>query len=331
MLKLQSASADAAFYFSMEEYLLRHFSGEEPLLMLWRTGPCVMLGASQIAAAELDLELAERLGLALVRRPSGGGAIFTDAGVLQISLISAPDERPGLRERAFESLAGLLLEALTSLGFPVRLEGRNDILLGNGKCAGLAQHIWRKRICTHGSILYQADISAMSRVLRADEAKIASKGVRSLRARVANLADFPASPWTMDQFQAALSSFLGERLRPRLFVPDAEALAVVEGIRREKYAHPDWTIGRSPPFTLRNSRRFPAGRLEVFLDVRKGRLLSCALRGDFLGLAPIRELELELEGRPYTPEALRAALSGLDLGLFLGDIAQDQLLACLFP
>jgi lipoate-protein ligase A len=331
MLYVEFDSLDAAFHFSVEEYLMRHFPGEEPVLMIWRTGRCVMLGAGQTAEAEVDAEAAERLHVALVRRSSGGGAIYTDPGVLQVSLLMPRDTRPGMRERAFAGLADPLVEALRRLGFPVRLEGRNDILLHGRKCSGLAQYLCRQWICTHGSLLYAVDMPVLARVLRVDEAKIASKGVRSIRGRVANLADSLETPWSVEEFQGYLKALLRDLLHPRPFVPDAGALAAVERIRREKYANPEWTYGRSPPFSFHNRRRFPAGQVEVFLDVDGGRLRACAVRGDFLALAPARELEVRLEGQPYTPEALKKALAGLDLSLFLGEIAEEQFLACLFP
>ncbi|MDR3120660.1 MAG: lipoate--protein ligase family protein, partial [Clostridiales bacterium] len=181
-------SLDAAFYFAAEEYLTTRFSKEGRVLLLWRTEPGVMLGVNQAAEAEVDLAEAERLGVSLTRRSSGGGAIFTDPGTLLFTVILpfriGEDDAKRLER---EYVAGPIVRVLNQMGVPARCEGRNDITVDGKKVSGLAQYARGGRLCTHGSLLYDADLDTLARVLRPDAQKTASKSVRSVRARVANL------------------------------------------------------------------------------------------------------------------------------------------------
>jgi len=106
--------------------------------------------------------------------------------------------------------------------------------------------------------------------------------------------------------------------------------SIIETIRREKYACDEWVIGHTPPFTFTNAVRFPAGKVEVFLKVEKGRIAGCSIKGDFLSLLPAPELAELLIGLPYSIKHVRKALSGIDLSLYIGGISPDEFLTVLF-
>jgi lipoate-protein ligase A len=168
-------------------------------------------------------------------------------------------------------------------------------------------------------------------VLRTDEEKIRSKALRSIRSRVENIA--PYTPWlgAALELRDELKKIFFETLEIREYELTDEDITQIGNIRREKYANPDWTFGRTPRFSFHNRKRFPMGNVEVFLEVKGGVISSCRINGDFLGLAPIRDLEGRLEAKPYERRALEEALSPADLGPLLGGITQEQLLLCLFP
>ena len=231
----ESDRADAAFYFAAEEYIMRELRPAGAALMLWSTDDTVMIGANQVAAAECDLAYMKGAGIELVRRPSGGGAIFTDRGTLQCTVIlpfgasgsqvpnepsprhtddnapnepsplhaddNAPDEPSprrvdDAREAAREWLAAPAIEALAAFGIEASLEGRNDIMISGKKVSGLAQHVKDGYICSHGSLLIDTDLEKLARALTVDREKIKTKAIASVRARVANVADYIAEKET---------------------------------------------------------------------------------------------------------------------------------------
>ncbi|MDR0653218.1 MAG: lipoate--protein ligase [Synergistaceae bacterium] len=333
MLYIEPKSTDAAFHFAAEEFCMSS-PGSGPIFMTWHTGKCVMLGCNQIAHAEIDVAEAEREKIQIVRRSSGGGTIFTDPGTLLFTVIlplpfdGASDAKKLERDFA----AAPIVRALSQMGLDARLEGRNDIMLGCGKISGLAQYVKKNVLCTHGSLLYDADLDALSRVLRADEDKIRSKALRSARSRVTNIAFHMDVPMTFIEFWSELKKILFKSLDITEYVLTDRDIAQIETIRREKYANPDWTYGRAPRFSFRNRRRFPMGTVEVFLDISKGIVESCRIHGDFLGLVPVRALEESLEGRPYRQSDMERALGELDdPERYLGGITGEELILCLFP
>ncbi|MCL2499174.1 MAG: lipoyl synthase [Defluviitaleaceae bacterium] len=315
---------DAAFHFSVEDYIMRNLSA--PVLMIWQTDPCVMLGINQSAESEIDIEYANREGIKTIRRPGGGGAIYTDAGTLLYTLISDEAEPETAQRKAARYIAC----ALNELGIPAEFEGRNDICAEGRKISGIAQYVRHKKICTHGSLLYETDLDKLARVLRTDEKKFYGKTVRSVRSRVANVNGYIAGCPSILTFKEMLKKKLlkGKEVTEYRFNPDE--LAEIQRIYDGKYNDPAWTFGRMPQFTYRNGKRFAGGTLEVLLGVKDGAVQSCAIRGDFLGTVPIRGLERLLEGKAFNRDVLFDALTGFPLRPYLGNISVNEFLSCVF-
>ncbi|GHU84589.1 lipoate--protein ligase [Bacteroidia bacterium] len=289
-----------------------------------------MLGRNQAAQAEIDLGAAERLGVQIVRRSSGGGTIFTDGETLQYSVILPYDGKADVKEMERTYIAEPMLKALNAMGVPAEFKGRNDLLVDGKKVSGLAQYVHKDYLCNHGSLLYDTDLELLSQVLQVDEEKIRTKALRSIRSRVASIAGYISPPRNLDAFWKDLKGqFFGEG-GVREYVLSREELAQVEAIQREKYANPDWIFGKTPPFSYHNEKRFALGKVEVYLDVDGGVIKTCKMNGDFLGLTPVRGLEEAIEGLPYRKEILQEVLSPMDLRLYLGGITAEELLSCLF-
>jgi len=330
MIYIETDSLDAAFHFSVEEHIVRTYPWDEPVLMIWRTNKCAMLGSNQIAQAELDVRYAEQEGIQIVRRSSGGGTIFTDPGTLLYTMIQPYSDEYYPLDIARQQVGGPVAEALEKMGIPARVEGRNDILVDGKKVSGLAQYVQNGRVCTHGSLLYDADLEMLTRVIRVDDEKIRSKALKSIRSRVTNLKEHLANPCSALEFRELLKQhlFCGQNVR-EVKLTDHD-LSQVDAIYREKYGNPLWTLERSPKFTFSNSMRFPGGRVDVGLDVVKGVVSSCSIRGDFLGVVLIRGLESLFEGLPFQYQAFSDAIEGVSLLPYLGAISADELLSCIF-
>lgn len=328
MLYIETNSKDAAFYFSAEEYLMRHFEPDVPIMMIWQTEKCVMLGNYQVADAEVNISYARKEEMQLVRRPSGGGTIFTDSGTVLYTLILPSADRQYATEAARKEFADSLTGALNSMGIPAKFEGRNDIVVDGKKVSGIAQHAKNSRLCTHGSILYNTDLDMLAQVLNVDAAKIQSKAIRSVRSRVTNIKEYMGQPFST--FLSLLKrNLLEDRNIQNYSLADNE-LRKVEEIYHEKYGNPAWTFEKSPRFSFHNSIRFTEGKVEVYLDIVEGSVASCSIRGDFLGTVPIRGLEEQLEKITFQYQTMHDALDRITLAPYLGGITKDQLLSCMF-
>jgi lipoate-protein ligase A len=333
MRYIEPRSADAAFHFSAEEYLMTRAHDDEAIFMTWRAGKCAMLGCNQVAHAEIDVRLAEESGIQIVRRSSGGGTIFADPGVLLYTVIlPLPYRGTGdVKRLEAEYVSGPVASALRWMGLDVRAEGRNDIMLNGAKISGLAQYVKGGRLCTHGSLLFSANLDELAAVLKPDEGKIRSKALRSVRARVANISPLLPGVGDIEDFRRLLKHNILEGQDAAEYILTPDDIAHIEEIKRLKYANPYWTFGRAPKFSFRQSKRFAAGKVEIFLDIAEGVIKSCVIRGDFLGVTPIRGLEELLESKPYRRDAIIRALEGADMARYLGGVSKEQFMECVFP
>ena len=331
MLYVTPPSTDAAFHFSAEAYFIEQFPLKEPLFMIWQGDRCAMLGAYQVAQAEVDLQYVREQNIQIVRRQSGGGTIYTDMGTLLYTLILPYTEDVAPLDMVREAFAAPMIRALNKLGIPAVLEGRNDILVAGKKVCGIAQHVRKGWVCSHGSLLYDADLDMLTAALRVDPDKIQSKAIRSIRSRVTNLREHMPNPVSTPEFWALLEEKLTEEWPMQPYTLTETDLAAIGEIYRAKFGNDGWTFGRSPSFSFHNSRRFPSGKVEAFLDIAKGGTITeAAIHGDFLGTVPIRDLETVLEGQPFRRDPIAEVLADIDLRPYLGGISKDELLSCLF-
>lgn len=320
--------SDPAYNLALEEIMSAQ--ADAPFVMLWRNRPAVILGRNQNAVREFDAAYAREHGIAVVRRMTGGGAVYHDRGNLNYSLFSFGTERDG-RFTDFASFARPVLDALRALGADAAFSGRNDILVGGRKVSGSAKRVHDGRILFHGTLLFDVDLDAMTAVLTPPLAKIEAKGVSSVRARVANLKEFLPG-LDRETFRLAMERELlracgQEAPRPILdnWVREAERLA------DERYRSWDWTFGASPDFTFERTRRFACGTVTVRLDVHHGVVRHADFTGDFFGADPVAGLAEALCGCPHSADALRDALSRFEVGRCIAGLSSEDLLPLLVP
>ncbi len=329
MIYIETHSTDPTWNLALEEYCLKELVQFERIMMLWQNDNAIIIGRYQNAENEVNLEAARALGTKIIRRPSGGGAVFHDLGNLNYTFIY-PIE--GLNRLHISVYAEPMVKALNKIGVPAEIRGRNDLLLDGKKISGTAQRIQKGRLMHHGTLLYDSNLDSLESVLQVDAAKVASKGVTSIRSRVANIKEYlPAGQFEDIQafWQALLAAFDEDDPLER-FELTPEMLAEVEKIQKEKYQSWDWNIGRAPAFEYRNSRRFPSGKLEVQVNVRDGRLQECKISGDFMGMTDLGSLEAALKDIRYNPEDVGKILARFDLPFYLGGISTEEFLQCMF-
>lgn len=310
---------------AFEEHVLRSRTDDDYLL-LWQNSPSIILGRNQNLYQEVNVRKAEELGVKIVRRDSGGGAVFHDLGNLNFSFITDSGNR---RELTMEHFTEPVAEALRQWGVPATLNGRNDIEVEGKKISGSAQTITRDRILHHGTLLFCADLDRAQQLLRPDDEKFRSKGVSSVRSRIGNIHDFlPAEKKdrTIQDLKAWLKHFF--------HCEDASLteseLASVHRLAEEKYRDPARLTETVGDFDQRSSVRLPGGRVDIQLRIQNHRIADIRFRGDFLSRRPVEELEAVLTGTDYRREEVQRVLLQVPLEDYLGTITVPELLDCIF-
>jgi lipoate---protein ligase len=317
---------DPRLNLALEEYLLRHVETEESLVLFYVNEPSVIIGRNQNALEEIDPEFVEANDIHVVRRISGGGAVYHDLGNLNFSFVTAGKDDL----HNFAKFTGPVVDSLRRLGVDARLHGRSDIFVGDKKVSGNAQYATSQRMFSHGTLLFDTDLGAMLRAINPSRATIESKAVQSIRNYVINLAELLPPGMTIDDLKTELlRGLFGDGPLPALALPD-EAEATVEQLASERYGSWDWTYGRAPAFNIRRSERTPAGKIEALIDVDHGRIKAIKLQGDFSGLEDVAGLEAMLLGVPYDRDSLERAVASLDLPRYIGALAPEELTAVLY-
>lgn len=330
MIFIQPKSTDAALHFASEEYCMTALGQTQDIFMLWQTDRCAMLGSNQIAQDEIDLNLTKQHDVQIVRRSSGGGTIYTDHGTLLCTLITPFTPGDDAKEIGRTRLAEPIIAALKKIGIHAEVKGRNDMLLDGKKISGLAQRLGKNCLCSHCSILFDADLSILEKILTVDESKMKNKGISSVRSRVTNIQEHLPTKHTTQEFKGLLIQALSEIMPLDRYEFSPAELSQIEKIQKEKYTNPLWTFRTNANFTHHNEKRLPLGKVEVYLEIKDGIIASCSICGDFLSIKPIEELEKLLVNKVFDKTALTAYLSTVDLLAYLGGISADEFVSVLF-
>jgi len=239
LILIETDSKEAAFHFSVEELFTRYIRKNEPALMLWQADKTVMLGNNQAVEAEVDLEFALSSEVQIVRRSSGGGAIYTDLGTVLYTVIEPLSSDTGTHR---EKVAATVITALGKMGVTAVREGRNDILIDGRKISGLAQYTSANHVCTHGSLLYNTDLDMLTDVLIKNPAKLQPKGITSIRSRVTNIKPHIREKYTVDEFIEVLISELISGKNYKIHKFNSMENEIIKRIYSEKYANPEWNL-----------------------------------------------------------------------------------------
>src|SRR5690606_23396201 len=200
-----------------------------------------------------------------------------------------------------------VIEVLREMGVPAELSGRNDILADGRKISGNAQFASPNRMFSHGTLLLDSNLDDVTAALRPKPGKVESKGVKSIRSRVANISEFLGEPLTVDELrERIIERIFGTRDRsgiPMLSLDDADWDGVRAMVER-RYGTRAWNYGENPPCNVQRAQRFPAGEIDVRLDVQGGQIAGVRFFGDYMGRVDVGELEALLTGLPYDRETL---------------------------
>ncbi len=319
---------DPRINLALEEYVLRNIKRDDSFLLFYINEPSIIIGRNQNTLEEINHEYVREQGIHVVRRISGGGAVYHDFGNLNFSIITNYALEKFNR---YDDFTRPVVEVLHSLGVPAEMSGRNDILVDGRKISGNAQFTTGGRMFSHGTVLFDSRLDEVVAALNVKMSKIESKGLKSVRSRVVNISEFLREPLEITEFRdLIIERIFGSRTNvPMLELSDAEWEAVHE-LSARKYMTWEWNYGESPEFNIQKTRRFPAGEIDLRIDVQEGRISGLRVFGDFIGSADVAGLEAILRGVRYEPEDLEAALRDVEIGEYFGAVPREDFLELLY-
>ena len=317
---------DPRLNLAIEEHLLRNLDVVEPLLLFYVNEPSVIVGRNQNTVEEIDPAYVEAEGIHVVRRLSGGGAVYHDLGNLNFSFVTQ-----GKRDlHNFAKFTEPVVRVLNELGIDAELRGKSDIFASGKKISGNAQYAAGGRMFSHGTLLFDTDIEAMLKALNPGQAEIESKAVQSVRNFVTNIRELlPADMDIADLRQAILQGIFGDGDIQEYALSETD-WEKIHRIAAGRYRLWEWNFGRSPDFNIHKSEQFPAGKIDVYIDVEGGRIKEIRFYGNFAGLEGVRGLEEQLLGVRYDASALSTALNRIDIEPYFGDLSRAELLQLLY-
>ena len=321
---------DAYLNLALEEYVLRNRMGDDDLLLFYVNAPAIIIGRNQNTIEEINPDVVAEKAIRVVRRISGGGAVYHDLGNLNFSFMTRD---VGSRFNRYEKFNGPVVDVLRTLGVAAEIGGRNDILVGGRKISGNAQFATPDRMFSHGTLLLDSNLDDVTAALRPRPGKVESKGVKSIRSRVANISEFLREPLDVIELrERILEGIFGTRDRSQIptLALGEEDWAGVRELHARKYGSWKWNYGENPPSNVQRARRFPAGEIDARIDVQHGRIAAVRLFGDYMGREDVGALEARLVGLPYERSAVAASLDGVDVSAYFGDVGAADVLDVLF-
>lgn len=326
MRYLKNPETDPYYNMAFDEYCLENLPIDEPVFFLWQNRPAVIVGYNQEVNTEVNLGYLKEHGIDLVRRVTGGGAVYHDFGNLNYTIVGRSEDL----ERDYPEYASLMMKALQTLGVPATLSGRNDILVGERKVSGFAKRVCKNRLMVHGTLMYKVDLEVLTKALCPPATKLQSKGIASVRSRVANLCEYLPEITDIQMFSQRLEEILSCQYTDAEYPLSHEDLANIQKLKEEKFARWEWNYGHSPKATLTHSVRLACGTVEVYITLAENRIASCRFGGDFLGNLPASDIEKALQGVAYEPDAIRECLSHIKISHYFDGVVADDLIRMMF-
>ncbi|MBI5975247.1 lipoate--protein ligase [Staphylococcus canis] len=317
---------DPTINLAMEEYVLKNVPMDdgESYFLFYINRPSIIVGKNQNTIEEVYQPYIEKHNIDVVRRISGGGAVYHDFGNLNFSFVTKDD---GDSFHNFKKFTEPIVKALNDMGVNAELSGRNDIQVGQAKISGNAMVKVKDRMFSHGTLMLNSDLDEVQNALRVNPAKIQSKGIKSVRKRVANIQEFLEHPIDIETFKKKiLKQIFGDEDVEQFILTD-EDWKNIEALSNQKYRTWNWNYGKNPKYNFEREQKFEKGFVQIKLDVKKGRIVHAKIFGDFFGEGDVSDLEYALEDVSHQKEAIQEALASFDMYHYFGDINREDIIS----
>lgn len=324
MIYIQSPSNDPRFNLALEQYVFDHMDRAFRYFILWQNDNTIVVGKHQNTYAEINMRFVKQQNITVVRRLSGGGAVYHDMGNINFTFI---DDQSSNRSFDFGLFCRPVQQALAQFGVSAEINGRNDMTIDGKKFSGNSQYCKQGRIMHHGTLMYDSDLDTVERALQVSTDKIQSKGISSIRSRVTNIRYHMPQPVSTSQFFQALRSFMFTENQMQQYELTSDDIAAIRAIQQQRYDCWEWNFGQSSAYQLQKHRRFEGcGTIELNMDAENGRITRLAFFGDYFGNGDQTALTRHLIGVPLCESDLRQALAELQIEDWFHNLSLDDLL-----
>ena len=328
MRYIESSSTDPAWNLALEEYVFECMDKRQSYVMLWQNANSVIIGKNQNTAQEINADYVRSHHVKVVRRLSGGGAVYHDLGNLNYTFITDAENM----KIDFGAFCRPVLKALLEMGVEAEISGRNDLTVGGRKFSGNAQYVKNGRVVHHGTLLFESNLDVVQRVLNVNAEKIASKGVSSVHSRIVNLKEYLPDGMTMGDFRSRIRDHLLCGENTEAIQLDEKDLIEIERIKSSCYDSWQWNYGASPVYTAYYNRRIEGcGQFDIYLTVERGTIKSACIRGDFFGSRDIAGLEQLICGCELRRQSLAAVLENIDIQQYISGCSLKDFASLICP
>lgn len=324
MIYIVNKSNKPDYNIALEEYCFKKLKQYDKIFILWINEPAIIVGKNQNTIEEVNTEYVKQNNIHVVRRISGGGAVYHDHNNLNYTIISNEDKGADFD---FKTFSQPVVDTLADLGVKAEFTGRNDIVIDDMKICGNAQAYLKGRVMHHGCLLFDTDLSVLSKALEQPKDVIKSRGVKSVRSAVSNILPHLPEKISVDEFSNRLLDKMKMEF-PEMVeykFTDIE-LAEIEEVRATKFGTWEWNYGNSPKFDIERHSRFTAGKIDVHIDVKNSIINQIKFFGTFFGNnSNLAEIEEHLADTKYTENDVRERLSQIDYNHYFAGFSIDEL------
>ncbi len=327
MLCIKNPDTDPHFNLAAEEYVVKNFS--DNCFMLWRNRPSIIVGNHQNTLAEINYEYVKENNIDVVRRLSGGGAVFHDLGNLNFTFIKNVDNNENKGD--FSQYTRPIVEVLRNMGLNANFEGRNDIMIDGKKVSGNALNIQGNRVQHHGTLLFSSVMSDLSNALKANPLKFKDKAVKSVKSRVGNINEFLDEQMDVLAFRDRIMDYILNKYEDaELYEYTEEDRRKINQLKREKYDTWEWNFGSSPKYNFEKMVKTSGGNIEFHIDVQKGIMQDVKIYGDFFNTLDTEKVEELLKGTPHEHHQIKEKLDSIEFSKYFHSVEKEEFIEGMF-
>ncbi len=327
MICIKNPDTNPYFNLAAEEYVLKNFS--DNAFMLWRNRPSIIVGTHQNAISEINVEYVKENNIDVVRRLSGGGAVFHDLGNLNFTFIKNIER--GKDKVDFSTYTKPIIDVLRNMGLNADFQGRNDIVVDDKKISGNAQHLNGNRMIHHGTLLFSSVMTDLSSALKVNPLKFKDKAVKSVRSRVTNISDHLKDKMDVLEFRdRIMEHIVSENEGAVIYEYTDEDRAAINRLVDEKYGKWDWNFGVSPKYNFKKLIKTSGGNIEFHINVEKGVMKDVRIFGDYFNSLSTKDVEELLKDTPHEYQKIRDKLDNIYFDQYFHKVDRENFINGMF-